>query len=64
MKEVVQGQLGKIIGYEVKIEDGKLKVSAVVDLMAGIDEAVAAIPGDSPMEALIAQLVKSALMAV
>jgi hypothetical protein len=64
MKEVVQGQLGKIIGYEVKIEDGKLKIAAVVDLMASVDEAVAAIPGDSAIEALIAQLVKSALMAI
>jgi len=64
MKELVQGKIGKIIGYEVKVEQGQLKISAVVDLIAGVDEAALAIPGDSPVEALIAQLAKNALMSL
>lgn len=64
MKELAHGQIGKIIGYEVKVEDGKLKISAVVDLIAGVDEAAIAVPGDSAMEALIVQLAKNALLAL
>jgi len=64
MKDLIHGQVGKVIGYEVKVEDGKLKISAVVDLLAGIDEAALAIPGDSPIEAIVAQLAKSAIQSL
>lgn len=64
MKELIKGQVGKVIGYEAKIEDGKLKISAVVDMLAGVDEAAAAVPGDSPIEAIVVQLAKSAIQAL
>jgi hypothetical protein len=64
MKDLIVGQVGGMLGYEAKIEDGKLKISAVVDLAASVDEIAKMVPGDSAVEMLICQLAKSAIKAI
>ena len=65
MKELVQGQVEKAgLKYSVKIEGGKLKIDAEVDLLKGLDLAAESVPGDSPVEAFILSLAKSAVLSV
>lgn len=64
MKELIVGQLGKVVAYEAKIEDGKIKVSIEADLLVGVDEAAAAVPGDSVLEKMVVEIAKQAIKAI
>lgn len=63
-KEIVQGQIGNLpISYEVKIEDGALKISANADFAGLIDIGEKGIPEGSlkTVEIMVLELVKSAV---
>lgn len=64
MKELVQGQVGDLgIGYEVKVEDGALKISAVVDFGKLIEKGEAVLPEGSlkPIEMIVLEMAKQAI---
>jgi hypothetical protein len=66
-KEIVQGQIGDFgVGYEVKIEDGQLKVAATADFSALISKLEKALPDGSlkPIEMMVLEMLKSAAKAV
>lgn len=65
MKELVKGDLADIgLGYEAKLEEGKIKISAVLDLTKLVDKGAVAVPGDSAIELLIVQLLKQAVLSL
>lgn len=64
-KELLKGEIGDLgIGYEIKIEDGKIKVAATADLERLVDKAGEAIPGDNPIELLVLGMIKQSLKAL
>ena len=65
MKELVKGEGAQgALKYEIKIEDGKLKILAEADLAAGVDKLAEAIPGQSPVEVVLAGLIKQAILSI
>lgn len=61
MQQIVQGTMEDAgVAYEVKVEQGKLKLMVEVDLAKDIDK----IPGTSPLEEMIKGLAKTAVMAL
>ena len=67
MKELITGQIGDFgVGYEAKIEDGKLVVGATVDFAALITKAESALPEGSlkPIEVAVLEIVKQAVKGV
>lgn len=61
-KELFKGEIAQVgATYEGKIEDGILSVSVNQDLGVLIDKAAAAIPGDSPIELLVVNLLKQGI---
>lgn len=65
MKELLKGSVvSDAVGYEIKIEDGQLKIAATVALDKLVDLGAKAVPGDSAIEQMIVQLIKSALKSV
>lgn len=67
MKELIQGQIGDFgIGYEAKVEDGALKISAVVDFAKLIEKGEAALPEGSlkPIEVAVLEIVKQAVKGI
>ncbi len=57
MKELIKGDLNGVIGYEAKIEDGEIKISASVKLEGLIDLAAAQVDGGA-VEMVVVQLAK------
>jgi hypothetical protein len=65
MKVIAEGQIAELgIGYEVKVEDAKLKIAAVADFDKLVDAAAEKIPGNSPMEILVLSMIKQGLKAI
>ena len=67
MKQIVAGQVGDLgIGYEVKIEEGALKVSAVADFGVLIAKGEQMLPAGAlqPFEVMILEMVKQAVKAI
>lgn len=65
MKELLKGELADFgLGYEVKVEEGKVKIAGTLDLTKLIDKAAEAIPGDSTLEILMVQIAKQAVKSV
>jgi hypothetical protein len=64
-KELFAGRVEAIAAdYKAEVVDGKLKVSAESDLTVLIDKAAEAVPGESPIEALIVNLLKQGVKAL
>lgn len=66
-KELLQGQVGDLgIGYEIKVEDGALKISAVADFAALISKGESMLPagGLQPIEVMILEVVKQSIKAL
>lgn len=66
-KVIVGGEVADLaLGYEVKIEDGKGKVSAVVDLAALVEKAESKLPENSlkPIEVAVLEIVKQSIKAL
>lgn len=62
MKQLAQGTLGTVGTYDVKLEDGKIKIAVELDVAgAGIDELEKAIPGgiDNAILEVVRPLLKS-----
>lgn len=60
MKELAKGEIAGAIGYEAKIEDAKVKISATVDLVKLIDLAAEKVEGGA-IEVIVVNLAKSAV---
>lgn len=64
MKPIVSGQIANLpISYEVKVEDGALKISAMADFAGLIDIGEKALPEGSmkPFEVMMLEMVKQAV---
>lgn len=67
MKELVSGEVGDFgIGYSVKVEEGQLKVSAVIDFVKLMEKGEAALPdgGLKPFELIVLEMAKQAVKAL
>lgn len=64
LKVLLEGTSKGGLTYDAKIEDGKIKIAAELDISALIDMGADAIPGDSPVEQLVVTLIKTAVKAV
>lgn len=65
MKVITEGQIADLgIGYEIKVEESKLKISAVADFDKLIDAAAEKVPGNNPIEILVVSMIKQGLKAL
>ncbi|HYE73235.1 MAG TPA: hypothetical protein VEF04_07890 [Blastocatellia bacterium] len=65
MKQLAAGKVEAVCAeYEVKVDEGRLEVSAKADLCALVDKAAEAVPGESAMEMLVVGLLKQAVKAL
>lgn len=63
--ELYKGEVKEIAAsYEIKVEEGKLKAHVETDLVALVDKAALAVPGDSAIEQIVVGLVKQSILAV
>lgn len=64
-KELAKGDLVEWgLGYEVKLEDGEVKVAAKISLLKLVDKAAEAVPGEGGVEALVVEIAKQAIKAI